>query len=108
MFSGEGWIGLDKLHQLTSQRSYSLRIIMTDYDQMSYVAVYDQFKVLSFINICPFESLIVSRAEKDYILISTQVGAGDDYVLTVAGFNAALSTLGDSMARHNGMKFSTK
>ena len=54
------------------------------------------------------KKLIVSRAEKDYILISTQVGAGDDYVLTVAGFNAALSTLGDSMWFHNGMKFSTK
>ena len=40
----------------------------------------------------------------------TQVGpAADGYVLTVGGFNDALSTLGDSMIRgHNGMKFSTK
>ena len=52
--------------------------------------------------------MTVIRAEKDCILISTQVGAGDDYVLTVAGFNAALSTLGASMTYHNGMKFSTK
>ena len=37
-----------------------------------------------------------------------QVGPGDDYVLTVKGFNDALSTLGDSMNYHNGMKFSTK
>ena len=63
---------------------------------------------IKFINICHFENLIGIRAEKDCILISTQVGAGDDYVLTVAGFNAALSTLGDSMWFHNGMKFSTK
>ena len=41
-------------------------------------------------------------------MISTQVGAGDDYVLTVAGFNAALSTLGDSMDYNDGEKFSTK
>ena len=38
-----------------------------------------------------------------------QVGPGDDYVLTVGGFNDAKSTLGDSMDHNNnGMKFSTK
>ena len=66
---------------------------------------------IKFINICHFENLLVNRVEKDCILISTQVGAGDDYVLTVAGFNAALSTLGDSMVgTHslNGMRFSAK
>jgi len=78
--NGEIWNGLDELHRLTSQRSYSLKITMTDYDGRIFQAVYDQFKV----------------------------GAGDDYVLTVAGFNAALSTLGDSMTYHNGQKFSTK
>jgi len=78
--NGESWIGLDTLHQLTSQNSYKLKITMTDYDQKKYVAVYDQFKV----------------------------GPGDGYVLTVGGFNDALSTLGDSMAYHNGMMFSAK
>ena len=42
---GESWIGLDKLHQLTSERSYSLKITMTDYDNKTFVAVYDYFKV---------------------------------------------------------------
>ena len=37
-----------------------------------------------------------------------QVGPGDDYVLTVGGFNDAKSTLGDSMGNDNGNKFSTK
>ena len=37
-----------------------------------------------------------------------QVGPGDDYVLTVRGFNDAKSTLGDSMRFANQMKFSTK
>ena len=37
-----------------------------------------------------------------------QVGPGDNYVLTVTGFNQALSTLGDSMNYHNGIKFTTK
>ena len=43
-----------------------------------------------------------------------QVGPGDDYVLTVGGFNDALSTLGDSLVTRysgdsmNGRKFTTK
>ena len=37
-----------------------------------------------------------------------QVGPGNDYMLTVEGFNYYLSTLGDSMKGNNGMKFSTK
>ena len=43
-----------------------------------------------------------------------QVGPGDDYMLTVGGFNDALSTLGDSMITSNskenlnGMRFSTR
>ena len=48
------------------------------------------------------------------IRLMLQVGPGDDYMLTVGGFNTGLSTLGDSMitshswANLNGMKFSTK
>ena len=48
------------------------------------------------------------------IMMMFQVGPGDGYVLTVGGFNKALSTLGDSMTNPdgngntNGMKFSTK
>ena len=42
------------------------------------------------------------------MMMILQVGPGDDYRLTVEGFNDALSTLGDSMWSTNGMKFSTK
>ena len=41
------------------------------------------------------------------IMMLLQVGPGDDYVLTVGGFNDAKSTLGDSMDSNNWMKFST-
>ena len=41
-------------------------------------------------------------------MMMIQVGPADGYVLTVGGFNDALSTLGDSMALHNGYKFTTK
>ena len=37
-----------------------------------------------------------------------QVGPGSGYVLSVGEFNADLSTLGDVMVTHNGMKFSAK
>jgi len=83
---GESWLGLDKIHRLTRQRDYKLKIILTDFDGKKYHTVYDQFKV----------------------------GAGDDYVLTVGGFNDNLSTLGDSMITPwsdynlNGMRFSTR
>ena len=43
---GELWLGLEKLHQLTSEDNYSLRITMKDFDDKTYVAVYDQFQVL--------------------------------------------------------------
>ena len=45
------------------------------------------------------------------MIVMIQVGPQDGYVLTVGGFNAVLSTLGDSMTRGydlNGMKFTTK
>ena len=43
---GEIWLGLENLHQLTSEGSYSLNITMKDFDGKTYVAVYDQFKVI--------------------------------------------------------------
>ena len=45
LFSGERWLGLENLHRLTSEKSYSLKVTMTDYDGAQYVAVYDKFKV---------------------------------------------------------------
>ena len=42
------------------------------------------------------------------LTMTTQVGGGEGYQLSVSGFNADLSTLGDSLTYHNGMKFSTK
>ena len=52
------------------------------------------------------DQYIIMTLSKD----QTQVGrAADGYVLTVGGFNDALSTLGDALDHNmNGMKFSTK
>ena len=101
--SGELWLGLEKVHQLTSKGSYSLNITMTDFDNQTYVAVYEQFQVTMMMMMM----MII-------LMMLMQVGPGEDYVLTVGGFNQAKSTLGDSMitsyswANLNGMKFSTK
>ena len=43
---GELWLGLENLHQLTSEASYSLRITMKDFDDKTYVAVYEKFQVI--------------------------------------------------------------
>ena len=107
---------------------------MTDFDEKKYVAVYDQFKVGQTIKLpqtwtwlmvfvsALFETPISRTKHDDYVdedQISTkwwlwwtfekQVGSAEDgYVLTVGGFDYAISTLGDSMKYHNGSKFSTK
>ena len=44
--SGEIWLGLEKLHQLTSEADYGLRITLKDFDQQTYMAYYDQFQVM--------------------------------------------------------------
>ena len=44
-FPGESWLGLKKLHQLTSESSGSLQITLKDFDNNTYVAFYDQFQV---------------------------------------------------------------
>ena len=65
-FLGEVWIGLDKLHQLTSARSYSLKITMTDYDGKKYTALFEQFQVNSF-------SVLVCSFSVNYFCIQGQV-----------------------------------
>ena len=42
---GESWLGLETLHQLTSEGNYSLHITLKDFDDKTYVAVYDQIQV---------------------------------------------------------------
>ena len=45
VFSGESWLDLKKLHQLTSESSGSLQITLKDFDNNTYVAFYNQFQV---------------------------------------------------------------
>ena len=52
--------------------------------------------------------IVMILTRKNGQLVEPQVGPGDDYILSVGGFNDALSTLGDSMQYNNGKKFSTR
>ncbi|KAL2086523.1 hypothetical protein ACEWY4_017582 [Coilia grayii] len=76
--SGEYWLGLKTLHQLTAWRTYQLRVDMGDFEGSTVYAFYSAFYVSS----------------KD-----------QGYTLSVSGFSDGGA--GDSLSYFNGMKFST-
>ena len=73
------WIGLDKLHQLTTSKNYALGVNMTAWNGTTLWAYYDS------INVGP---------------------ESDNYRLTVSGYDRR-STASDAMDYQNNMKFST-
>ena len=79
--SGEFWLGLDKIHRLTTtntRESHELRIELSDFANTKRYAKYSSFSI------------------------------GDSkskYTLAIGGYTG---NAGDSFARHNRMKFSTK
>ena len=112
------WLGLEPLHKLTSERDYKLKVTLMDFDNKSYTAVYDQFKVLLEHYDQSCRTTITFIFPQIYITVNlfalVQVGPGDDYKVTIDLFNSAISSLGDSfggLETHlniNDMKFSTK
>ena len=45
--TGEFWLGLDKIHHLTSSRKYKLRVDLEDFSRQITYAEYDLFEVAS-------------------------------------------------------------
>jgi len=45
--TGEFWLGLEKIHRLTSLKKMALRVELGDFSNMSAYAEYDKFNVLS-------------------------------------------------------------
>ena len=70
--SGEFWLGLETMHNLTSRGSWQLRVELGYWDNSSYFALYDSFRI----------------------------GPSPGYSLHVDGFSQE-STLGDSFTSHN-------
>uniref|UniRef100_H3B8X9 Fibrinogen C domain containing 1 n=1 Tax=Latimeria chalumnae TaxID=7897 RepID=H3B8X9_LATCH len=81
--TGEHWLGLNRIHALTIQANYELRINMADFENSTAFAHYGMFGVGLF-SVDPEE---------------------DGYPLTIADYSG---TAGDSFLKHNGMKFTTK
>ncbi|XP_069990766.1 uncharacterized protein [Penaeus vannamei] len=75
---GEFWLGLENIHALTGQTPNQLRILLEDFDGATRWANYGYFHVGD---------------------------EGASYALTVANYTG---DAGDSLAYHNGQKFSTK
>ncbi|XP_042335410.1 fibrinogen C domain-containing protein 1 [Sceloporus undulatus] len=81
--TGEHWLGLKRIHALTTQASYELRIDLEDFDNETAYAHYGTFSVGLF-SVDPEE---------------------DGYPILIADYSG---TAGDSFLKHNGMKFTTK
>ncbi|XP_076860241.1 fibrinogen C domain-containing protein 1 [Brachyhypopomus gauderio] len=81
--TGEHWLGLKRIHALTIQANYELRIDLEDFENSTSFAQYSSFGVGLF-SVDPDE---------------------DGYPLTIADYSG---TAGDSLLKHNGMKFTTK
>ena len=45
--TGEFWLGLDKIHRLSSSGSHKLRVDLEDFAGNNYYAEYDLFKIAS-------------------------------------------------------------
>ncbi|XP_019637055.1 PREDICTED: microfibril-associated glycoprotein 4-like isoform X2 [Branchiostoma belcheri] len=76
--NGEFWLGNDKLHRLTEQKAYGLRVDLEDTTGNTAYAAYSSFSISD---------------------------ESDQYRLTVGGYSG---DAGDSMAFQNGQRFSTK
>ena len=76
--NGEFWLGLGKINRLTKEQSNTLRVDLGDFDGNTAYAQYSTFSVGN---------------------------STTEYTLTVGGYSG---TAGDSLAWHNGMKFTTR
>uniref|UniRef100_F7BMY2 Fibrinogen C domain-containing protein 1 n=1 Tax=Xenopus tropicalis TaxID=8364 RepID=F7BMY2_XENTR len=81
--TGEHWLGLQRIHLLTMQTHYQLRIDLEDFENATAYALYNTFGVGLF-SVNPEE---------------------DGYPITISDYTG---TAGDSLGKHSGMKFTTK
>ncbi|XP_071138378.1 fibrinogen C domain-containing protein 1-like [Mytilus edulis] len=115
----EFWLGNAKLHQLTSSITYTLRVVLEDFDNETRYAEYQSFAIG---NAPSKYTLTVSGYSGDagkYAIsnsgysgdagkyaISVSGNSGDDgkYAISISGYSG---DTGDSLSYSNGMKFTT-
>jgi len=82
--AGEHWLGNELVHLLTNQDHYSLRVCLTDWNDLTHQVDYDQFRLTDEV---------------------------DGYRLYIAGYREQPlddgTVAGDSLLKHNGCQFST-
>ena len=76
--TGEFWLGLSKIHRLTKEGSNTLRVDLGDFEGNTAYANYSTFSISD---------------------------GSTEYILTVGGYSG---TAGDSLAIHNGRRFTTR
>ena len=76
--TGEFWLGLSKIHRLTKEGSNTLRVDLGDFQGNTAYANYSTFSISD---------------------------GSTEYILTVGGYSG---TAGDSLAHHNGRRFTTR
>ena len=75
--NGNFWLGNDDIHEMTDQSNHELKIVLTDFANVTKIAKYRLFRITD-----------------EY----------HGYRLSVTGYSG---TAGDSLSQHDGMKFST-
>uniref|UniRef100_A0A3Q3Q299 Fibrinogen C-terminal domain-containing protein n=1 Tax=Monopterus albus TaxID=43700 RepID=A0A3Q3Q299_MONAL len=88
--TGEHWLGLQRIYSLTRSGGFQLRIDMADFDNATAFACYADFSV---------GRNSVNPEEDGYPLTVDQYSGTAD---------VPLSTPGDSLLKHSGMRFTTK
>ena len=73
--SGEFWLGLDKIHNLTNSGNYKLRVDLEDFDGKSYYAEYNLFTIASegekyVLSVGSYSGLISQHSNKNVIPFS--------------------------------------
>ncbi|NWX96880.1 FBCDB protein, partial [Nothoprocta ornata] len=104
--TGEHWLGLQRLHVLTVQASYELRVDLEDFDNGTAFARYGSFGVGVFSVDAEEDGYPVSVA--DYSGTAGRRRGGRGAVQRGRRRSRLLSPPGDSFLKHNGMRFTTK
>ena len=110
-FAGEGWLGLEKLHQLTKKGMYRLKVLLNEFFDTNYknflIELNKMLKVSltdrnwnDYVGYWNWIKVCTLKLNKIHVpaTVFGQVGAGEGYKLTLGHFLSLYSTLGDALS----------